>query len=258
MTNTISKKTIVVIISLIIAFLSIFVLSDYASSPKSHKKTIASLDDKKTTVMELAAASTAASAAITLIPGDAATPIAEKLADLSSYFLLVLCAIYLEKYLVTITGYATFTILIPAACILFSVSVFSKSNAWRNLAKKLGVFGLAIVLVIPASVKVADMIEQTYNSSIEKTMEDAKQITEDVKESTKKEKEGVLSGIVSGVKDGVAEISSKIENVLNNFIEALAVMIVTSCVIPIVVLLFFAWLVKSILGVNINLPKKII
>lgn len=257
MTNH-STKIIKALIPILIAFLSIFVLSKYAASPDFHTKTISSLDDKKTTVMELAAASTAASAAITLIPGDTATPIAEKLADLSSYFLLVLCAIYLEKYLVTITGYVTFVILIPAACILFSANVFLKNDTWKNLAKKLVVFGAAIVLVIPSSVKVSDMIEKTYHSSIEQTMESAKQTTEEVKENAEKDKEkdGVLSGIISGVKDGVADITAKVENVLNNFIEALAVMIVTSCVIPIVVILFFVWLIKSILGVNIHLPKK--
>ena len=80
----------------------------YTSSPtmKINAHAIQSLDDKKTTALELTAAATAASAAITLIPGDAGTPIADKLADLSSYFLIVVCAIYLEKYLVTITGLA--------------------------------------------------------------------------------------------------------------------------------------------------------
>ena len=68
---------------------------------KINAHAIQSLDDKKTTALELTAAATAASAAITLIPGDAGTPIADKLADLSSYFLIVVCAIYLEKYLVT-------------------------------------------------------------------------------------------------------------------------------------------------------------
>lgn len=56
------------------------------------------------------------SALITLLPGDTATPIAEKMADVSGYLLVVLCAIYLEKYLVTITGYVAFTYLIPIAC----------------------------------------------------------------------------------------------------------------------------------------------
>ena len=59
---------------------------------------------------------------------------------------------------------------------------------------------------------------------------------------------GVLSGIISGIKNGVSDISDKVESVLNNFIEALAVMLVTSCVIPVLVLVFFFWLAKSMLG----------
>ena len=43
---------------------------------------IDALAEKQETVLELTAASTAASAAITLLPGDTATPIAEKLAEI--------------------------------------------------------------------------------------------------------------------------------------------------------------------------------
>ena len=82
-------------------------------------------------MLELTAASTAASAAITLLPGDTATPIAEKLADLSGYFLIVLCAIFLEKYLLTITSYVSFTILIPQPARLASLRSFPKSCAPR-------------------------------------------------------------------------------------------------------------------------------
>ena len=102
--NNRRKQIIKIIIPLIIALLSIFVLARFTTSTEYHAKTIQSLDEKKATVMELTAASTAASAVITLIPGDTGTPIAEKLADLSSYFLTVLCALFLEKYLLTITG----------------------------------------------------------------------------------------------------------------------------------------------------------
>ena len=111
MENEKQKKILFALIPIVIALLSFFVIARFTSSTEFNAKTSQSLDDKKTTVMELAAASTAASAAITLIPGDVGTPIANKLADLSSYFLIVFSAIYLEKYLVTITGYAAFKIL---------------------------------------------------------------------------------------------------------------------------------------------------
>ena len=110
------QKCITAVILLLVAILSITVIGKYASAPENHQKTIASLDEKKQTVMELTAASTVTSALITLLPGDTATPIAEKMADVSRYLLVVLCAIYLEKYLVTITGYVAFTYLIPNAC----------------------------------------------------------------------------------------------------------------------------------------------
>ena len=102
------------------AILSFALVTPWAASAETHAASLTALEEKQSTVLELAAASTAASAAITLLPGDAATPIAEKLADISGYFLLALCAIYLEKYLLTVTAYAAFRLLVPAACLLLA------------------------------------------------------------------------------------------------------------------------------------------
>ena len=115
-----ASKVFKVIIPLLLAAVSVFLLTGYAVSPELHAGTIASLDEKKTTVMELTAASTAAAAVVSALPDDTGTPIAEQLADLSGYFLIVLSAIYLEKYLTTLSGYAAFTVLIPLACLIFS------------------------------------------------------------------------------------------------------------------------------------------
>ena len=158
------QKCITAVILLLVAILSITVIGKYASSPENHQKTIASLDEKKQTVMELTAASTVTSALITLLPGDTATPIAEKMADVSGYLLVVLCAIYLEKYLVTITGYVAFTYLIPIACGLWIFNLIFANATVRKLAAKLSVFGIAIFLVVPASVKISDLIGDTYQA----------------------------------------------------------------------------------------------
>lgn len=256
MTKNNYKLVIKIAAALVIALISVFVLTRYAASPEFHAKTIQSLDEKKKTVMELTAASVAASTAVTMIPGETATPIAEKLADLSSYFLIVLCAIYLEKYLLTITGFAAFQILIPAACLLYVIGLFRKKEIYRQFVVKLTVFAIAIAAVIPAGVKVADMIEATYESSINSTLASAKEATEEIEENTE-ESGGVWDKFVGAIKDGVSGIVTKVETVLNNFIESLAVMIVTSCLIPILVLLFFVWFTKLILGIQIPLPKKL-
>ncbi len=249
--KNVDKKTVArVVIPLIIALISVFGLTKYASSAEFHAKTIESLDEKKTTVMELTAASTAASITVSMLPDDIGTAISDKLMDLSGYFLIVLSALYLEKYLLTITGYAAFALLIPLACILFSVSVFWKRELLKSIGKRLALFGLAIVLVIPVSMKISDLIESTYESSIEKTIESAKETTEELEDSVEKD-EGFIKGIISKVKGGVSGIIKKMETSLNNFIESLAVMLVTSCAIPILVLLFFVWLIKVLLNVNI-------
>ena len=132
--------------------------------------------------MKLSLSSIGVSSAITMIPGDVATPIAEKLADLSTYFLLVLSAIYLEKYLVTITGYAAFKVLVPLACIICAVGIIMRSQLMKQIAAKLAVFGFAIVLVIPASVGISNLIESTYHSSIQSTIDMALETTEEIEE----------------------------------------------------------------------------
>ena len=296
------QKCITAVILLLVAILSITVIGKYASAPENHQKTIASLDEKKQTVMELTAASTVTSALITLLPGDTATPIAEKMADVSGYLLVVLCAIYLEKYLVTITGYVAFTYLIPIACGLWIFNLIFANATVRKLAAKLAVFGLAISLVVPASVKISDLIGDTYQAQIEATIEDARN-TQNILENSGvadddddtnatetpgigttevpgtvtgnvQEKESNNSGSVSnifdwakdaisGAKDSVAnvvenvtisteDLVQKVENSLNHFIEAVAVMIITSCVIPMLVLLLFFWMVKIVLDVDLS------
>ena len=280
------KKCIYIVIWLLIGLLSFTVLGKYASAPESHQATIASLDEKKATVLELTAATTATSALITLLPGDIGTPIAEKVADLSGYLLIVLCAVFLEKYLVTITGYAAFKIFIPAACVLFAANMMARNRSVDKLARRLLIFGICIFLVVPASVKVSDLIETTYQSQIDATLEDAKSTQEMLENSSAAQQEmeqaqqGTdqntaqqetgISGIFDKAKDALSsakdsvttavenvtisseELVQKVQNSLNHFVEAVAVMLITSCVIPILVLLVFFWLIKVLLDVDIS------
>lgn len=276
------KKILTIVIPLVIALLSFFVVAKWATNVETYARTIASLDEKKKNVMELTAASTAASAAITLIPGDVATPIATKLADISGYFVIVICAIYLEKYLLTILGYAAFKVLIPLGCGFYAATAFSKRPFFRATAMKLFAFAAAIMLIVPASVKVSDMIETTYGESINATLtaatetvesleSNAESVVAEAAETAGDEAEGggselswweKLTGtvtsaagdLVTAAKEKMSVATSTFERVLNNMIEALAVMIVTSCVIPILVLVFFVWLIKLVFNISVPVP----
>ena len=286
------KKCILLATWLLIGILSFTVVGKYAAAPESHQATITSLDEKKNTVLELTMAATATSAVITLLPGDIGTPIAEKVADLSGYLLIVLCAIFLEKYLVTITGYAAFKIFIPAACVLFATNLFVSNRSLDRLARKLLVFGICIFLVVPSSVKISDLIEHTYQAQIEATLEEAKGTEQLLENSVEAEAsdntaESTVSGnqtsqsqqtaensnlwqkakdALSGAKESVAsvvenvtisseELVRKIETSLSHFVEAVAVMLITSCVIPLLVLFVFFWLIKILVDVDLSSGK---
>ena len=53
---------------------------------------------------------------------------------------------------------------------------------------------------------------------------------------------------------GITSAVEGAQESLNQFIESLAVMLVTSCLIPILVLLFYFWMAKILLGVNVDIP----
>ncbi len=70
---------------------------------------------------------------------------------------------------------------------------------------------------------------------------------------------GFFSKVTDSITGAAAGAVEKLRNVLNRFLEALAVMLVTTCLIPILVLLFFVWLVKLILGVELpplGVPRR--
>lgn len=294
------RKLIPVALLLVLALFSYNSISSYASSPEAHKHSLESLNDKQDTVLKLTAVSAALSATITMIPGDVATPIAEKLADMSTYFLIVICAIYLEKYLLTLTGYATFKVLLPLACLMLMIYIIWNKKLFIKLALKLAAFGLAIFLVVPTSVLLSDIIENTYESSVQSTIDEyeisdtfvesnegrsdessnvssskinngatnnsvSETSEEDVVDTEKKKSPldkigSFFSNTSDKIKDAVSQVGSistemkdEIIAMLNKVIEAVAVMIVTACIIPLLVLGFFVWIIKSIFDKGISI-----
>ena len=58
------------------------------------------------------------------------------------------------------------------------------------------------------------------------------------------------------VKDNANKLIDKLTSQLNKMIETIAVMLVTTCVIPILVILLFLWLVKMLFSVEVNVDMK--
>ena len=249
MNNTATK--IVICIALIaIAVVSFFPIAERYTSPDRYTDYVVSIDEKTETVLKLMAASTVTSAGITAIPGDTATPIAEKLADFSEYFLLILCMLYAEKYLLTIIPYGVFKGLVPLACALFGVGLVWNGQVMRRQGFKLLLIAVALLLVIPLSVRTSDMIYNTYQDSIDTTIASAEALTEETEELAAAKDANMLDRILNRLSETTGGMVDKASTVLNRFVETLAVMIVTSCLIPILVLLCFLWIVKQLTGID--------
>lgn len=264
--SNISKRTIILIVLLAIALLSYFGVSRIVTDPSFNAATIKSLDDKKSVVMKLTAAAATSSTALTLIPGDVAMPIANKIAELSSYFLVILCAILLEKMLITAVGYVAFNYIIPFACILAALYLYTKKDILLEYAIKLAIFGIVLFAAIPVSIHVSDLIYSSYEASIEQTVETAEQNNEYIEEKKKDLSEedknwidkigDYVSNLTSKIGTGISEITKKGENTLSTFLDTIAVLIITACVIPIVILFIFAWIIKILFGFSVKRIKR--
>lgn len=249
MSINIKKVTIVVILALI-AVISLTKVSDKASSVETHEHSIQAIDEKISTVLKLSAGSAAASAALSLLPNDSMTPIAEQLAEMSGYFLLILSALYMEKYLITLTGSLTFSVLIPLVCVCLAIYVITGKKKISSLAVKILIVAVAVYAVIPASVKVSDMIYETKLDTITRTIQENDTLVE----------EGTSSGILNQIEDALNSAATYVTDYLSDMLETVAVMLVTSCLIPILVLLFFVWLIKTIFNhtditLEVSAPK---
>lgn len=276
------KKLINSAILIIIAAILFFGVSKWATSVDSYSKILDTLNTLQKKALALTATSTALATGAAAIPGDATTPLANKLMDMAGYMVIVYAVIIIEKYLLTITGYLAFKILIPIALVILIGTQFMNGE-WQHFLKKIAIKGIligtALWLLVPTSVFVTNVINDTYanssvseNKLIEKSTK-AQETNEKSEEKDDKKENLSITGFAKGFTDKVKSVAKDAGNAVtgkaeefqeafNQMIEKIAVMIVTTCVIPLVVLFSFTWILKLITGLNIpslsfkKLPKS--
>ena len=246
------KKLTAALVLVLIAVISFFFLSSWAGSSQTNLATIQSIDEKTNTVLKLTATASLASVGISAIPGDTATPIANKLTDFAEYFLLILCILYAEKYLLTLIGAAAFKFLIPIACALGIAAIFLRSEFARRLATRLAIFSIAMFLIIPLSIRGSDMIYKSYEDSINTTITETEEFTDKTAPLTEESSQSKIAAILDVLKESASGLTQKASGILNRYVQALAILIVTSCVIPILIIIFFIWLIKLFTGLSIS------
>lgn len=254
----------------VLALLSGFVARPHFADTKTWDSTIEVIDQKKGNVLALTTSCVALSAGITALPGDTGTPVAEQLAQLSGNLGIVLAVLYLEKYLLTILWSVGLGILIPFSLVLFAVSLgihgrWSTSAVVRRVATRVLVVAMIGMALVPASVWVSQKVDETYQVSIEQAEQkatDASTTKSEEKAESKKEK-NVLEQLTDGasspltsVTESAKSMTDEVVQQVTDLIEGVIVMIVTSCVIPLLVLAAFLWLGHTLLGIDISGPAN--
>ena len=243
-----TKKVICIGLLLVIALLSMTLFSKIATNPDNYSATIESIDNKKETVMGITATAATTSTILSAIPGDVTTPIANQILELSSYLLIVVCALVLEKSLLTVMGYLSFNILIPLACILLGVHIFVGKKTLKTLAFKFIVFALVIVLIIPLSMKISDIIYESNQNTVEIV---STEIENDMLGIDETDETSWINKTISKIKNEISDVGDKAREVLNKFIDAIALFIITYCVLPIIIVLVVVWFINFLFKVNI-------
>ncbi|MDY6038034.1 MAG: beta-carotene 15,15'-monooxygenase [Eubacterium sp.] len=252
--NEKNKKILLTFAFILIAVISFVFIANSESVKSLNEESIKSLDEKKATVMKLTALAAGTSTAITAVPGDVGTPVAEKIADMSDHLLIVLAAIWLQKYLVTITAVIAFKILIPLACILFAINVFKNNERIKRFAAKLLIFAMLVFAIIPSSIAISSHIEKNHKLSIEKNIDETEKLNDKIQNDNN---DGLIENIKNSLAGTANSVLKKFEKTLSELVDSIAVLIVTSCLIPILVFVFFIWMSNLIFGKSFNsrLPK---
>ena len=273
---SIVKRIIVSVIVLIIGAISFLGVSTWAKNPKTYPETTSKIEEFQDNALLLTTAATGMATAAALIPGDSTTPVANKLADVAGYMVIVYAALTMEKYIMTLTGVLLFKLIIPALSLLtLFITWVIKDTEWQARLKfilaKVLLVGIVLWALVPASMYVSTMVQDMYNVSAEAKMEQVEEENKQLESEAEQSKENAddedssflanwfekAKEKVNNAKTSAKQKAKEFEAVLDNLIEGVAVLIVTTCIIPLAVMVLMMWLVKLIIapGTGFKVPK---
>lgn len=257
-----SKKRIIsAIICFALALISFIFVAPKLENINAYPGCAKSLDEKRTSVMEVSAVLAGVSVAIAAVPGDSTTPIADNVAQYSSYLVFVLGAIMLEKFLLPVLGLITWRVLIPLAFVLFGIFILYRKRILFAFSVRIALLGIALFSIIPLGIKVGDLVDDSFglDAAIERIKTSSEEIdnesetTEDTEDTEEEESGGLWDTIVNTGKNIVGAVTGfgarlweKIKLILGEVMDVVAAFIVSSCVIPIVILFILLAIVKGV------------
>lgn len=283
------KRLVTILVLACIALVSIFWLGRILSSPEFYSGMIRELNEKRNAAMSLSAMATATAATLSMVSEGAAESIGSQMMQLTTWLLIVTCVIILEKFLLTLLPYIVFTFVIPTACMVLAVCQFKQYTAARDFAIKLIAFGLAIVAVIPAGVLAGQVVEKTYKASIavseetiggtvdkgQQTEQDKAVVEQQVAQEEAVEENWFITKLkkakaawnkaVNAVEKAAEKTVATVQNLVETaqtvfwtIVEGIAVMLVTTLIIPLLVAVILLRIIEKIFAIDLKPLEKLL
>ena len=258
--NMMSSKVVVIVLCVLVMGISFFGIAPKLEKIETYRGITKSLDEKRASVIEISGALVGLSIAVAAVPGDATTPIATQVAQLNSYLVMALGAIMLEKFLLPIIGMITWRILIPAAALLLALYFALNKKVFLGVALRVAIIGLIFFLLIPVGIKVGDIVDESFGTKnlIERVKADIAEIDADAKDSKEEGSEQKTGGnlldklldqgqeVLKNVSNNGTKILEKAKATIGEIMDAVAALVITSCAIPIGILIIFVVVIKAL------------
>lgn len=240
-----------------VTLLSICVLFYKIPETKYMQDTVESIEKSQETIMTFSGATLATSVAISALPDDFASPLANTISDLNVYLIFMLIVVFVEKLIVLEGTKISFACIIPLACGLYVIHIWSKYDLCRQLARKFMILGISIILVIPISTHFTEYICADYLTYVDETIEATQAGADKINEAMEVDEDGTifekLSTAFETAIQGIKDLLIYFDGVVKKCVNSIAIMIVTTFVLPLLILMLFKWLLKELFALNIPL-----
>lgn len=243
----------------LVGALSFFVVTAALPETAFVKDSLASVEDSSNTVMEFSAATLSASLAISALPDDFATPLADTLADMNVYFIAILVALFLEKLLIRYGIEAAFGILVPLACILGALFLTTKKGILKALAIRLCVLGLAVAFVVPCNTYITGIVASDLTAYVDGTIEETEGGAGKLQEAMEGGSEDKnilekLSDLLQTAIGGISDLMDYLQNTIRKCMNSIAILILTNCLMPLLTFFVLKWVLKETFQIAVPMP----
>ena len=254
------EKLAKILFMIFLMVLSFSVLTRIVPESKFVQETIQHLEESQNTIMKFSGTTIATSLSLSALPNDFASPLASTVSDLNTYFIFIFAVLFVEK-LVVIEGIKIALVwMIPAACILYIAAILTSKEMFKNFAKKLLILGISIIMVIPISTHFTETVCADYLTYVDETIEEADAGANKINELMAEENgdatffDKLTDAFKTAIRD-VNDLLAYFKNVVKKCVNSVAVMIVTTFVLPMLTMLLFRWLLTELFALHLPVPK---